>query len=199
VDKIDILAQPWWVNFFILIPFIAYSGWRGKGLPHLSWRRLVVLAVFGIAFGFVEASVVVYLRAAVGLLPGYGGSLADVARLSSTIYQQTARQLPPSLLKVEILREAATLLMLISLALLSARSAREQWAVLLWSAAVWDLTYYLWLRETVRWPASLSDPDVLFLIPVPWLAQVWFPMLVSGLTLLAVIVATAKGSKTAFP
>jgi hypothetical protein len=31
-----------------------------------------------------------------------------------------------------------------------------------------------------------------------WLAQVWFPMLVSGLTLLAVIVAKAKRSKTAF-
>jgi hypothetical protein len=198
MDKIDILAQPWWVNLFILIPFIAYPGWRRKGLRHLSWRRLCVLAVFGIAFGFVEASVVVYLRAAVGLLPGYGGSLADVARFSSTIYQQAARQLPSSLLKVEILREAATLLMLISLALLSARSARERWAALLWSAAVWDLTYYLWLRETVRWPASLSDRDVLFLIPVPWLAQVWFPMLVSGLTLLAVILAKAKASKTAF-
>lgn len=139
-----------------------------------------------------------YLRAAVGLLPGYGGSLADVASLSSTIYQQTARQLPSSLLKVEILREAATLLMLISLALLSARSAREQLAALLWSAAVWDLTYYLWLRETVRWPASLSDPDVLFLIPVPWLAKVWFPILAGAFTLLAVIVVKAKGSKAAF-
>ncbi|HZU42577.1 MAG TPA: hypothetical protein VE994_07900, partial [Terriglobales bacterium] len=34
---------------------------------------------------------------------------------------------------------------------------------------------------------SLTDLDVLFLIPVPWLAQVWFPVLVSGLTALAVL------------
>jgi hypothetical protein len=56
----------------------------------------------------------------------------------------------------------------------------------LWLFAWWDLSYYAGLWATVRWPASLTDLDVLFLIPVPWVAQIWFPLLVSLLTLLAI-------------
>jgi hypothetical protein len=150
---------------------------------------MVASAFFGAAFGFVEAAVVVYLRAAVGLLPGYGGTLADVARLSSQIYQKSQIQsdLPQSLLTVEVWRESATLVMLISVALLSVKSFRERSAIFLWCFAIWDICYYLGLYLTVGWPPSLLSPDVLFLIPVPWLAQVWFPILVSALTMLAVV------------
>jgi len=34
---------------------------------------------------------------------------------------------------------------------------------------------------------ALTTPDVLFLIPMPWLAQVWVAFLVSGLTIVAVM------------
>jgi hypothetical protein len=44
------------------------------------------------------------------------------------------------------------------------------------------------LWATVRWPYSLLAPDILFLIPVPWVAQVWFPLLVSVLSIAAVVV-----------
>ncbi|MGH7809446.1 MAG: hypothetical protein ACREP5_04120, partial [Candidatus Binatia bacterium] len=91
------------------------------------------------------------------------------------------------LLTVEIFREAATLVMLLSIALLSAKCWRERSAIFLWSFAIWDICYYLGLYLTVGWPPSLLSPDVLFLIPVPWLAQVWFPILVSALTMLAVV------------
>ena len=87
---------------------------------------------------------------------------------------------------IEIAREAATIIMLVSVALLAATKFRERWASFLWAFAVWDIAYYAALWATVRWPSSLKDLDVLFLIPVPWVAQVWFPLLVSGLTLLAV-------------
>jgi len=40
-------------------------------LDALSGRQLVVIAFFAAAFGFVDATIVVYLRAATGLLPGY--------------------------------------------------------------------------------------------------------------------------------
>jgi hypothetical protein len=33
---------------------------------------------------------------------------------------------------------------------------------------------------------------VLFLIPVPWLAQVWFPMLVSALSMLGVALSRSR-------
>jgi hypothetical protein len=191
-----LFASPWWVNLLPLVPLLAYGWWRRRGLE-LSPGQLLLAALFATAFGFVEGAVVVYLRAAVGLLPGYQGTLADVARLSSGLYQQTqsVRQLPPSLLAVELVREAATLLMLVSVALLAARTFRERCALFLWCFAIWDLAYYGSLWATVRWPASVRDTDVLFLIPVPWLSQVWFPVLVSLLALLAVLLARRKGSR----
>jgi hypothetical protein len=69
------LAQPWWVNLLAFIPFLAWAAWRGKRLM-ISGRQLILLAVFAGAFGFMEASVVIYLRAATGLLPGYHGTLS---------------------------------------------------------------------------------------------------------------------------
>jgi hypothetical protein len=189
MEKFQLWAQPSWVNLLILIPVIAFlSSWRKPLL--LSWRRLIIITVFATGFGFVEAAVVVYLRAAVGLLPGYMGTLADLQHASETYQQSKAIvQFPQSLLTIEVCREAATLIMLVSFALLAAPRARERWLAFLWAFAVWDITYYAGLWATVRWPASLTDLDVLFLIPVPWLAQVWFPVLVSGLTLGAVALA----------
>lgn len=130
---------------------MAYYLWRKEGLK-ISKLTLIVSALFGIAFGFVEASVVVYLRAAVGLLPGYGGTLSDVARLSADIYQQVRilSELPKSLLVVEFFREAATMIMLFGIALLAVKSLRERWAILLWTFAVWDIFYYIGLWATVR-------------------------------------------------
>jgi len=78
------------------------------------------------------------------------------------------------------------MLMLLCTALLAAPRARERWAAFLWAFAIWDITYYACLWATVRWPTSLKDTDILFLIPVPWVAQVWYPLLVSAVTLLAV-------------
>ena len=78
------------------------------------------------------------------------------------------------------------MLMLLCTALLAAPRARERWAAFLWAFAIWDITYYAGLWATVRWPTSLKETDILFLIPVPWVAQVWYPLVVSVLTLLAV-------------
>jgi hypothetical protein len=78
------------------------------------------------------------------------------------------------------------MIMLGGIALLAGRSAKEKGVVFLWTFAVWDIFYYVWLRLTIGWPTSLISSDVLFLIPAPWVAQVWFPILVSGLTALVI-------------
>ena len=193
VDGVESFATPWWVNLLLLVPLVAYGVWRRRGLA-LRRNTLLTTAAFGSAFGFVEASVVVYLRAASGLLPGYLGTLTEVRRLSTDAYQQSRAlpQLPQSLLTVELLREAATMIMLVTVALLSATSRRERCAAFLWTFAAWDICYYAALCATVGWPPSLSAPDVLFLIPVPWLAPVWFPLLVSTLAIAAVVLARGK-------
>jgi hypothetical protein len=84
------------------------------------------------------------------------------------------------------------MLMLAAVAILVGRARRESWAVFLWIFALWDISYYAGLWSTIRWPSSLLSWDVLFLIPVPWVSQVWFPILVSTLSALAV--AAAKKS-----
>jgi hypothetical protein len=186
MEKLPIWAQPWWVNLLVLIPLATYFAFR-RQRRLLGWRQLIPLAIFALAFGFVEAAVVVYLRAAVGLLPGYIGTLSDLQNAPQGYEQaKSISQFPPSLLTIEMYREAATMIMLPSVALLAASSTRARWAAFLWAFALWDIAYYAGLWATVRWPASLTDLDVLFLIPVPWMAQVWFPLLVSGLTVLAI-------------
>jgi len=192
-----LIAEPWWVNLLVLIPPLAYVSWRRGGVP-LTRRQLLISAVFAAAFGFIEATVVAYLRAATGLLPGYQGTLADVMRHSSEFYQQSQAltQFPKSLLTLEVLREAATILVLLSVALLTAPKARARLAVFLWTFAIWDIVYYAALWATVRWPLSLKDADVLFLIPQPWFSPVWYPLLVSVLAMLAVLLTRVDPPKS---
>lgn len=187
-DNFTLLAQPWWVNLLILVPFVAAWDFRRTGLFLTGWQ-LLVGGVFAAAFGYVEAAVVVYIRASIGLLPGYHHTLTDVRRLSAHLYRQPILeiQMPPALITIELFREAATMLMLASVALLMGKTRAERWAAFLWCFAIWDIVYYAGLWATVRWPYSLLAPDVLFLIPVPWLAQVWFPLLVSALAIAAVL------------
>ena len=192
---LELVARPWWVNAILLVPLLAYVSWRRAGVPLLAWT-LVISGVFAASFGFLEATVVVYLRAAAGLLPGYRGTLSDVIRLSEFYRQpQAIGEFPQSLLTLEVLREGATVLMLLSVAFLSSAKARSRAAIFLWTFAIWDITYYLGLWATVRWPLSLLDRDVLFLIPEPWFAPVWFPLLVSALALLAVLLTRVRPPK----
>jgi hypothetical protein len=185
---IRLITQPWWVNLLILVPVAAYLYWRSNRVP-LTLLQLISSGVFAAAFGFLEAVVVVYLRAATGWLPGYQGTLADIIRLSGqfNLEPQRVAQFPQSLLALEVFREAATILMLLSVAVLSSPKSKVRAAVFLWAFAIWDIVYYAALWATIRWPQSLQDPDVLFLIPVPWFSPVWFPLLVSGLAVATVL------------
>jgi hypothetical protein len=189
-DKFILLAQPWWVNLLVLIPVISYIVFKKSGL-RIPWTRLGFAAVFSLAFGFVEAATVIYIRASIGLLPGFEGTWAEIRRLSAPLYRQplTEIQIPPALNSIELIREAATIVMLGAIARLSGRTRAERWAVFLWCFAIWDAMYYAALWLTVRWPYSLLAPDVLFLIPVPWVSQVWFPLLVSVSVMVAVVAA----------
>ena len=132
------------------------------------------------------------------LLPGFEGTLGDVIRssLSLDAFEQAKilREMPRSLLTVEIFREVATIFMLFGVVFAVVRSIRERVAVFLWTFAIWDISYYIGLWATTRWPSSLLTPDILLLIPVPWIAQVWFPILISALTVIAVAVSVRYDS-----
>lgn len=183
-----LFSKPWWVNLLILIPFILFYFWRKKGL-HISKNVLIATALFGISFGFVESSVVFYLRTAVELLSGYKGALSDAAKVSTSVHQQTQLlgEQPIRYLRIEFYREIATIIMLFSVAIASVKHIKERFAIFIWAFAFWDIFYYVGFWIIDGWPHSLLTNDVLFLIPTPWMSQVWFPIIVSTLSIIAVI------------
>jgi hypothetical protein len=174
------LADPWWVNLLALVPVGAYR--LGRHGFRLTTVQVAGLTLWALAFGVVEGVVVVYLRAICGVAMGLPPHLSAVAQVSANLQLPAVGLIPADLLPVEVWREAATMAMLAGGALVVTTGWRERVAVFLWTFALWDLMYYGALWWLVRWPASLGTYDVLFLIPRPWVSQVWFPIFVSSAT-----------------
>lgn len=126
-------------------------------------RRVAALSGFAVAMAYVEAAVVVYLRALLGGEPLF-----------------PMRELPSRLLAVEIGREAATFAMLASVAVLSVRGGLRRAGAFLLVFALWDIFYYVWLYVTIGWPSGPAEWDILFLIPLPWVGPVWSVLLISA-------------------
>ena len=124
-------------------------------------RRLAALAAYAIAMAFVEAAVVVYLR-----------TLFPLAQWTATV------PFSPLVYRTEVIREAATIAMLLTVAYLSFERIALKAVTFFWIFAIWDLGYYAFLKALLNWPASLAADDVLFLIPHPWVAPVWVPVAV---------------------
>ena len=84
-----------------------------------------------------------------------------------------------AILNVERIREAATLVMLTSVALLAGKKIKEQIAYFFLAFGVWDIFYYVFLRLTIGWPQNFTDLDTFFLLPTPWVGPVIVPILIS--------------------
>jgi hypothetical protein len=137
--------------------------------------KLTLLALFGIAMAHFEGVVVVYLRNVLGLL-------------DSESNKESVEKFPKRYLYIEMSREAATIIMLVVIAFLVGSTWIEKGVFFLWTFAFWDLFYYLSLYILIKWPPKLTTTDVLFLIPVPWIAPVWFPIGVSSLTIIIILI-----------
>jgi hypothetical protein len=135
--------------------------------------KLALLALFGISMAHLEGVVVVYLRKSLGML-------------DSESNKESIGKIPDRFLKIEMTREAATIIMLVVIAYLVGGTWIERGIFFLWTFAFWDLFYYLSLYILIKWPPKLTTIDVLFLIPVPWIAPVWFPIGVSSLTIIII-------------
>jgi hypothetical protein len=70
--------------------------------------------------------------------------------------------------------------MLLAVAVLAGRGRFDSFAVFAFLFGVWDIIYYIGLLLFLGWPASPLEWDLLFLIPVPWLAPVIYPVIVSA-------------------
>jgi hypothetical protein len=132
--------------------------------------RIAWLALFATAMGWLEAVVVVYLRAILGL--GRGESMPTAAG----VMERFARF--PWLLSIEQGRELATMVMLAAVAWIGAERPSARFGAWLMIFGIWDIAYYVGLFAMVDWPRSLTAMDLLFLIPAsPWWYQpIWHPV-----------------------
>jgi hypothetical protein len=131
-------------------------------------KALFWVSFFAIAMGYLESSVVVYLRA-IFYPEGFAFPLT---------------MMDNQIAITEIFREAATLIMLLGIGIIAGRNSSEKFAWFLYSFAVWDIFYYVFLKLLLNWPESFMTWDILFLIPVTWVGPVIAPVITS-LTMIA--------------
>ena len=136
-------------------------------------EKYILLAIFGIAMAHLEGVVFVYLRKIFGIT-------------DSRSNKESLKSFPKKYLFIEKTREIATIIMLVALALLVGENWLDMLIVFLWTFAFWDLFYYLSLYLLIKWPPKLTTIDVLFLIPRPWIAPVWFPIAISSITIIVI-------------
>ncbi len=132
--------------------------------PH---RKLIWMTLFAIAFAMVETAVVIYLRELY-----YPGGFDFPLRLSAF-----------GVMRVELLRELASMVLLLSVAALTGKRWSEKIGWFLYGFAIWDIFYYVFLYLIVDWPSSFFTWDILFLIPVTWVGPVIAP-LINSLTMI---------------
>ncbi|MBE0540752.1 MAG: hypothetical protein IH623_05145 [Verrucomicrobia bacterium] len=131
-----------------------------------DWGRWLTVTIFAVAMAWLESAVVFYLRTFVDRIQPH---------------QQNPLPLVGDLGAVELAREAATLIMLVTVGILAGRTWRDRIGYTLLAFGVWDIFYYVFLKLMCGWPNSLFDWDILFLIPLPWWGPVLSPVLIAML------------------
>jgi hypothetical protein len=115
---------------------------------------------------WVEAAIVLYLRVYLNRIQPY-----QVDPLPSGL----------GLARAELVREAATLVMLGCVGWLAGSDRRARFGYAMLVFGVWDILYYVFLVPLSGWPKSLLDWDILFLIPLPWWGPVLAPASIAAL------------------
>ena len=128
-----------------------------------AYRMFIMAGLFAIAMGFLEASVVVYLRE---LYYPNG-------------FDFPLQSMPAGILSVEVVREICTMVMLITIAMIAGKNKLQKFAWFIYTFAVWDIFYYVGLKLFLNWPPSFLTWDLLFLIPVAWVGPVLSPLICS--------------------
>lgn len=126
-----------------------------------SLAIFIWVTVFAVSMGYLEGSVVVYLR---------------------EIYYPEGFTFPLKIMNMhialtEILREFATLVMLGAVGLLAGRSKLEKFGLFILAFGIWDIFYYIFLQLLLGWPESLFTWDILFLLPTTWVGPVLAPVI----------------------
>lgn len=126
----------------------------------------LVVVLFAVAMAWMESATVYYLRLLVDRLEPYQ---ANPLPISGPVGD------------VELVREAATLLMLLTVGILAGKTWQTRIGYSAIAFGVWDIFYYVFLKAIYDWPRTLLDWDILFLLPLPWWGPVLAPMSIAAL------------------
>ena len=132
-------------------------------------KQLLWVLIFAAGFGYVEASVVVYLRA-LYYPDGFGFPL---------------KMLPDRTLLVEAVREFATILMILGAAVAAGKTKLERFAYFMFIFGIWDIVFYAVLKAVLNWPENFMTLDLLFFLPVAWVGPVLAPVIISASLIIA--------------
>jgi len=152
--------------------------------PKTILKRFCIVVIFSIAFAYIEAAVVVYLR-----------TIFHPAHFTFPLTEFGLSPLWKQLSLTEIGREAASLLLISAAAWLFGQNPHQRFAFFATIFAVWDIFYYIWLKVLIDWPASIMDWDILFLIPLVWASPVLAPVLISLALLIFAIIILYRSSR----
>ncbi|HLB48776.1 MAG TPA: hypothetical protein VJL59_17340 [Anaerolineales bacterium] len=128
-------------------------------------QKLLLVGLYAAAMAWVESAVVYYLRVTIDRVEPYQPNPLPLTTLDFG--------------RVELVREAATLIMLLTVGWLAGRTNRARLGYALMAFGVWDILYYTFLIPMTGWPRSLFDWDILFLLPLPWWGPVLAPVSIS--------------------
>ena len=143
-------------------------------------KILIWVSIFAVTMGIFEGSVVVYLRA-LYYPAGFEFPLAPIDNLIGF---------------TELIRELASLFMLLSVGIIAGKNFSQRFAWFIYSFAVWDIIYYIFLYLILGWPESLFTWDILFLLPVTWTGPVIAPVLLSILMIVLALIIYHFNNKT---
>jgi len=141
--------------------------------------KIFWVSVFSIAMAYLEAAVVIYLRRVYGI-------------------DDLILQVPPfdkQIAVIEVGRELTTLVMLLCIGWIAGETFQSRVGFTFITFGLWDTFYYVWLRVFIGWPQSILEPDLLFLIPLPWWGPVLAPVLIALLMVTGGISAVIKTVK----
>lgn len=133
------------------------------------------IVFFAIAMGYLESAVVVYLRE-LYYPEGFDFPLKAMTQTVAV---------------TELYRELATLIMILAVSVLAAEFWLQRFAWFLVVFSVWDITYYVFLKVLIGWPASFFTTDILFLLPSIWTGPVIAPV-INSLTMIMVAIVILK-------
>ncbi len=137
------------------------------------YKTIFYVVIFSIAMAYLESAIVVYLRALYYPM----GFVFPLKIISHNIAI------------TEFFRELATLVMLLGIGIIAGRSNIERFAFFIFSFAIWDIFYYVFLKFILNWPESFLTWDILFMIPLIWVGPVIAPIINSlTMILLALII-----------